>query len=207
MAATMSKGVVTSTHDIVRRIKDGDREAFSDLFAKYRTRLAVLIHFRLGPDLRRFVEVDDVLQETMLKAFRDLEKFDYRSSGSFMSWLTRIADHVIADFGRAQGRQKRAAEIVRFRSEGNPGGPEPVESTTPSRIFRENEELAALVARLDQLPEDYRTAIILAKIEGLTTPELAERLGKSNGAAALLLHRAIKRFRALTEALAAKEVR
>lgn len=57
--------------------------------------------------------------------------------------------------------------------------------------------MAALLARLDALSEEYRQAILLAKIEGLSTAELAERLGKSRQAAALLLHRALKRFRAL----------
>ena len=190
---------LTSTHDMVRRVKDGDREAFSDLFAKYRPRLASLIHFRLGPELRRFVEVDDVLQETLLRAYRDIEKFDYRGSGAFMNWLARIADHVIADLARSHGRIKRAGEDVRFRSEGNPGGPEPIDSMTPSRIFRENEELGKLIAKLDLLPDDYRTAIMLAKVEGLTTREMAERLGKSNEAVALLVHRAVKRFRALDD--------
>ncbi|MGH9827816.1 MAG: RNA polymerase sigma factor [Blastocatellia bacterium] len=191
---------LTSTHDIVRRVKDGDRDAFSDLFAKYRNRLAVVVHFRLGQDLRRFVDVDDVLQEALLEAYKDIEKFEYRGPGAFMNWLARIADHVIADLARSQGRAKRAAEVVRFRSEGNPEGPEPVDSITPSRIFRENEELAQLIAKLNKLPEDYRIAIVLAKIEGVTTRELAERLGKSSEAAALLLHRAIKRFRTLNEA-------
>jgi RNA polymerase sigma-70 factor, ECF subfamily len=195
---------LTSTHDMVRRVKDGDREAFSDLFARYRPRLATLIHFRLGLELRRFVEVDDVLQETLLRAYRDIEKFDYRGPGAFMNWLARIADHVITDLARSHGRIKRAGEDVRFRSEGNPGGPEPVDSMTPSRVFRENEELGKLIAKLDLLPDDYRTAIMLAKVEGLTTREIAERLGKSNEAVALLVHRAIKRFRALDDRLPRK---
>jgi DNA-directed RNA polymerase specialized sigma24 family protein len=55
-----------------------------------------------------------------------------------------------------------------------------------------------LLERLDALPADYRQAILLAKIEGLSTAELAERMGKSREAAALLLHRAVKRFRELT---------
>ena len=51
-----------------------------------------------------------------------------------------------------------------------------------------------LLARLDALPEDYRRVLVLAKIEGLTTAEMAERLGKSREAVALLVYRALKRF-------------
>jgi DNA-directed RNA polymerase specialized sigma24 family protein len=56
-----------------------------------------------------------------------------------------------------------------------------------------------LLDKLNALPEDYRQAILLMKVEGLSTPEAAERLGKSKEATALLLHRAVKRFRALEE--------
>lgn len=195
---------MTSTHHLVQRVKDGDSEAFAGLFDKYRGRLGVLIHYKLGQDLRRLVDVDDVLQETLMKAYRDIGRFEYRSPGSFMNWLARIAEHVIADLGRFQGRQKREADIVRFRSDSNPGGPEPVDSMTPSRIFRENEALARLIQELDRLPEDYRTVILLAKVEGLTTGGIAERLGKSKEATSLLLHRAIKRFRSLHDAATEK---
>jgi RNA polymerase sigma-70 factor (subfamily 1) len=187
----------TSSHDLIERVRQGDGDAFRGLFAKYRHRLAVLIHYRLGPELRRHADVEDILQETLLKAFRDIRQFDYQSPGSFFRWLARIADHIVADMARFQGRQKRAAEVVRFRSESNPGGPEPADTGTPSRIFRENEALGRLIEELNLLSEDYRRVILLSKVEGLTTAEVAQQLGKSNEATALLLHRAIKRFRAL----------
>jgi len=188
----------SSSQGLIDRIKHGDQEAFSRLFEKHRPRLAVLIHYRLSPELRRFYEVDDILQETFLEAFRDFDQFSYQSPGSFMSWLARISDHVMADLARSQGRQKRqAAEMLRFRSESNPSGPEPVDSRTPSRVFAEEEGLRELLAKLNALPENYRQAILLMKVEGLATQEAAARLGKTNESTALLLHRALKRFRAL----------
>jgi len=189
---------ISSSQGLIERIKNGDHEAFSALFKKHRPRLAVLIHYRLSPELRRFFEVDDILQETFLEAFRDFDQFTYESLGSFMSWLARISDHVMADLARSQGRQKRhAAEILRFRSESNPAGAEPIDSRTPSRIFAEEEGLQELVVKLNALPENYRQAIVLVKVEGLTTKEAAARLGKTSESMALLLHRALKRFRAL----------
>jgi RNA polymerase sigma-70 factor, ECF subfamily len=191
---------VTSSHGLIERIRNGDGEAFTALFNRYRPRLAVLIHYRMGLELRRLVEVDDILQETLLKAFRDFDQFTYRSPGSFMSWLARIADHVMADLARSQGRQKRhAVEMLRFRSASNPSGPEPVDSKTPSRVLAEEESVRGLLEKLNSLPDDYRQAILLMKVEGLSTQEAAERLGKSNQATALLLHRALKRFRSLQD--------
>ncbi len=190
----------TTTHDLLDRLNKGDESAFTALFERYQKRLALLIHYKLSPELRRFTEVEDALQETFFEAFRDIGQFRYEKPGAFLGWLSRIADHVIADAARFHGRQKRrAAELLRFRSAGNPDGPEPVDSATPSRLLAEKEKLSALIKRLDQLPEDYRKVILLAKVEGLSNAELAEQLGRSREATALLLHRAIKRFRALQE--------
>jgi RNA polymerase sigma-70 factor (ECF subfamily) len=190
----------TSSSNLIDRIKDGDKEALSLLFDRYRRRLAVLIHYRLGPHMRGLMEIDDILQETLLKAYLQLDQFSYRTPGSFLRWLSRIMDHVITDMARYHGRQKRhAAEVVPLRSESNPGGPEPVDSRTPSRFLAQDEGLRALLQELDELPKNYREVILLAKIEGLPTQEVAERMGKSREAVALLLHRAIKRFRQLHE--------
>ncbi len=187
-------GAPTSSNDLVARVKNGDRDAFSGLFEKYRGRLAVLIYFKLGAELRASCEVDDILQETLLRAWRDIERFHYRAPGSFLSWLACIADHVIIDAARYGGRERRAAAVAPLSQV-----PEAADTKTPSRLLAQKERAAALLDRLNALPEDYRQAILLAKVEGLSTAEVAERMGKSREAAALLLHRAIKRFRAISE--------
>ncbi len=66
-----------------------------------------------------------------------------------------------------------------------------------SRLLAQDEVLRALMRELDELPDDYRDVILLARIEGLSTPEVAERMGKSRAAVALLLHRAVKRLKKL----------
>jgi RNA polymerase sigma-70 factor, ECF subfamily len=190
----------TSTFDLVERFREGDDAAFSQLFLKYRPRLAVLIRYKLSATLRERLEVDDILQEVFLEASRDIKEFTYRSAGSFMGWLSTIADHVIADEARAQKRLKRnAGEMVRFRSESNPLGPEPVNSLTPSRILVRNEDAERLLARLEALPPDYRDAILMAKFECLSSAEIAERMHRSREAVAVLLCRALQRLRALGE--------
>src|SRR5262249_40590287 len=157
-------------------------------------------HFKMNPHSREFSEVEDVVQETMLRAFRDIDKFKYQSPGSFLRWLSSIADHVIIDRVRYRGRARRAGEELPFRSESNPLGPEPADTEPPSRIFGQQEAIQRLLDRLNSLPGDYRHAILMAKIEGLSTAEIAERLGKTREAVALLVYRAVKRFRAICEA-------
>ena len=191
----------TSTFGMVERFKRGETEAFGLIFRKYRRRLAVLVHYKMSSELRRVVEVDDILQEVFLAAAQDMGNFTYQSPGSLMAWLSRISDHVIVDAARYQHRDKRhAEEMLRFRSESNPAGPEPVNRETPSQVFLRAESIEILLKKLDALPTEYREMILLAKFEGLTTKEISERAKKSRESVALTLHRALKRFRELEAA-------
>jgi RNA polymerase sigma-70 factor (ECF subfamily) len=186
----------TSTFNLINRYRGGEEEAFSSLFEKYQRRLAVLIYYKLGSELRQNIDVDDILQETFLAASLQMATFSYRSPGSFMSWLSTIAEHAIIDAARFRDRQKRRpAEMLRLRSESNPGGPDPVDTKTPSRLFAQEEHLRKLLEKLTALPAHYRQVILLAKFEGLSTSEIAEQLKKRREDVGLLLHRALKRLR------------
>jgi len=189
----------TTTFDLLGRARQGSEDGCSLLFERYRRRLAVLIRYKLGPGRRGKLDADDLVQETLLRAYRGLPQFAYRSPGSFMHWLSAIADHAITDAIRHAGRARRRADEVPFRSESNPDGPEPVSTLTPSRVLAQEERLQALLGKLDALPEHYREALLLAKIEGLTTEEIAERLGKPRQAVSLLVFRALQRLRELLE--------
>ncbi len=117
----------TSTLGPIQKIKAGDQEAFSSLFVRYRRRLSILIHYKLGPGLTPFVSVRDILQETCLRAYRDFNQFTYAGPGSFLSWLSRIADHVLADQARYANRDKRRLDKRRRLSYRQP---------VPLRAFR-----------------------------------------------------------------------
>jgi RNA polymerase sigma-70 factor (ECF subfamily) len=191
----------TSTFGLVERFKRGETEAFSLIFRKYRRRLAVLVYYKMSAELRGVVEVDDILQEVFLAAAQDMGNFTYQSPGSLMAWLSRISDHVVVDAVRYQNRGKRHAEqLLRFRSESNPAGPEPVDRETPSQLFARAENIQILLKKLDALPGEYREMILLAKFEGLTTKEISERVKKTRESVSLTLHRALKRFRELETA-------
>ena len=186
----------TSTCDLVDRFKRGDQEAFSMLFGKYRRRLAVLVHYKMSAELRGKLEVDDVLQEVFLSAAQGLSRFTYQTPGSFMAWLSGIADHAIADAARHENRKKRRPkELLPFKSESNPNGAEPVDPRTPSQVFAQKESIENLLLKLDALPAEYRDVILMTKFEGLSTGEVSERLGKPRESVALILHRALKRLR------------
>jgi RNA polymerase sigma-70 factor (ECF subfamily) len=189
----------TSTFALLEKARAGDAASLSEAFEKHRRRLAVLIYYKLGGGTRDFAQVEDLVQETCLRAFRDLNSFTYRSPGSFFRWLASIADHAVIDRVRYQGRERRAGEEIRFRSPTNPAGPEPADTCTPSRVFAQHQAVERLTARLDLLPPDYREALVLSRIEGLTTAEIATRMRKSREAVALLVYRAVKRLRTLAK--------
>jgi RNA polymerase sigma-70 factor (ECF subfamily) len=190
----------TTTFDLLGKARQGAGDAASLLFERYQRRLAVLVRYKLGEEWRSKLDIDDLVQETMMRAYRDLDSFTYRSPGSFLHWLSAIADHTIADAVRYQGRARRhATAMLRFRSESNPLGPEPVDSLTPSRVFARAERLEALLRKMDELPEQYREVLLLSKIEGLTTEEISERLQKPREAVSLLVFRAVRRLRELME--------
>ncbi|MBL0160307.1 MAG: RNA polymerase sigma factor [Bryobacterales bacterium] len=185
----------TTTFLLLEQAKAGDNPALSRAFERTRRRLAVLVHCKLSPRTSDFADVEDIVQETCLRAFRDIHSFTYQSPGAFMRWLSTIADHVIVDRVRYQNRARRAGDDVPFRSESNPHGPDPATSATPSRLFAQQQAVEQLLARLDALPEDARQLILMAKLEGLSTAEIAAHLGKSREAVAVLLFRAVQRFR------------
>jgi RNA polymerase sigma-70 factor, ECF subfamily len=184
----------TSTFALLEKARLGDRESLSRMFEKHRRRLATLIHFKLSEEARGHSEVEDILQETLLRAFKDLDGFRYQSPGSFVRWLSSIADHVIVDRVRYHSRERRAGEEIPFRSASNPAGPDPRDSNTPSRVFSQRESVQRLMDALEELPDDYRQVILMAKIEGLPTGEIAERMGRSREGVALLVYRAVKRL-------------
>jgi len=154
---------------------------------------------RLLAFIRRRVEdpptAEDLLQETHLRAFRELDRFSYGGPQSFTRWLMTIAGHVVIDAVRYKDRDKRAGEKVPFRSASQPGGVDPAVSQTPSRLLAGREQLERLFQELDLLPPNYREAILLAKVEQLPCDEIGRRLGTSRENAALILHRALKQLR------------
>jgi RNA polymerase sigma-70 factor, ECF subfamily len=189
----------TTTYDLLERIRAGDREAFTPLFERYQARIAAFLRYRMSPALQHSAEVEDLLQETFLRAYREFERFQYQGQGSFLRWLMSIAGHVAVDTARYLGREKRRAEMIPLWSESRPGGANPVDTKTPSRLLAHREGLDRLFDSLNRLPEQYREILLFAKVEGLSTGEMAERLGKSRENVALLLHRALKQFRQLHE--------
>ncbi len=94
---------------LFQQARQGSREAINAVFERYGHRLHALIRFRLGPHLRRRLESRDILQATLLKAFKGIGRFEGSGSRSMMAWLGTIARDEIYDQADFYGRQKRDA--------------------------------------------------------------------------------------------------
>lgn len=186
------------TQELVALAKDGDSAAANQLCALYTDRVRWMVRLRMGRELRGQLESMDLVQETLVRALGGLDGFTYKSEGDFVRWLAKIAENELRGNLRKLRAEKRdVRREVRFDNYRSTAGgsfvrpPEPIRNTTPSVVTSRREDLARLEQALDALRPEYREAIVLAKIEGLSYDQIGARLGKSADAARMLATRAM----------------
>ena len=153
---------------LVERVQRGDKQAFGLLVAKYQRKLARLLS-RL---IRDPAEVEDVAQETFIKAYRALPSF--RGDSAFYTWLYRIGINTAKNFLVSQGR--RAPTTTDFDSEEAEtfeDGDQLRDINTPERLMMTRQIGDTVNSAMEALPEELKTAIVLREIEGLSYDEIA----------------------------------
>jgi RNA polymerase sigma-70 factor, ECF subfamily len=169
--------------ELVRRIQRGEREAWNELFARYHDQLLLGVRLRLGAGLRRHLESEDIFQSVALEAFRELERFEYRGQGSLERYLHTLVLNKLRDRADTFAAAKRAG-AVRLD-----------ESLAADLPAREPSYHAAGFERLERalqaLPADARELIVLRKLEGLSSQEVAAHLGTSDAAVRKAYSRAL----------------
>jgi RNA polymerase sigma-70 factor (ECF subfamily) len=170
---------------LIERAKRGDAAAFNALVRHVRPRLETAIRARVGSHLAARVEVDDLLQETLLWAFRSIESFRWRGDESFFRWLRGVAEHVIL---KAANRESSRLALPLLGEVAN-------HDATPSKAMRRHERFERLQAALNSLSPDHRRVVLLARIERLKLDEIARRMERSTEAVKQLLRRALDRLR------------
>lgn len=188
-------------HDPTPRAVAGDVTARHELLERHMGSLRSYIRVRLGRRLRSKETSQDLTQSVCRQVLENFERFDYRGEDSFRHWLLGQAENKIRDRQRFWHRNKRDQD----REEGNavaleaggvrgaaPSGLQ--DMATPSRHVAGREELQRLEETFAELPEDFRTVIHLARMEGLSHKEISERMGKTVSATRSLLCRALARL-------------
>jgi len=166
---------VESTHDLdldlVRRVQRGDNTAFDLLVRKYQHRIAGLISRYIAD----WSEVQDVAQETFLRAYRAMGSF--RGDAQFYTWLHRIAvntakNHLVAHNRRPPTEDVDAEDAAQFES-----GIRLRDTDTPERELMRQEMEQTVVRAVEALPDELRAAITMREVDGLSYEEIAQRMG------------------------------
>lgn len=174
---------------LLRAAREGSGEALGDLLDRYGERLLALIRARLGRKLRREVESRDVLQETLLDAFRDLEQFEGSGSATFMGWMAGIAVNKIRYQARHFRRMARDQQLRKSWYSGfDPAARQLHTQVSRIQLGRRARRLEQV---LDGLSEEHREVILLRHYEELRFRDIGERMGRSEDAARMLLARAM----------------
>lgn len=155
--------------ELVERAQKGDTKAFELLVAKY--------HRRLGRLLSRFIkdehEVNDVVQESFIKAYRALPNF--RGDSAFYTWLYRISINTAKNFlANNNKRPIMSSDIANSDGEVLDVVEQVADNLTPEAELMNKQILQTVESAVAKLPEDLRRAITLREMDGLSYEEIAE---------------------------------
>jgi RNA polymerase sigma-70 factor (ECF subfamily) len=181
-----------------------DAAGMGQFIGNHRPQLLAYIRKHLGTALGHKVEPDDVLQEVTIEALRRAGELSETDRDPF-GWLCQIAEYRLIDIHRKLfSTQKRAAgREVGLDAPGNDTQHTPLVNllvasiTTPSQAFSRDQKEFLLQEVLATLPDESREALRLRYVDGLPTKEIAERLGKSDGAVRVLLTRSLNKLQSL----------
>jgi RNA polymerase sigma-70 factor (ECF subfamily) len=174
--------------------KAGDADAFRVLVERHSRPLFRLAYRMTGNEQ----DAEDMVQETFLRAYRRIAKFDERAS--FGTWLYRITVNCSLDLVRAR---KRRSEHT------GPVNPEmedimqslPASSPTPDRMAMSGEARQRITDAMEELSASERTAFVLRHFEGMCIDEVSRVLGCRPGAARHCVFRAVQKLRRALEPL------
>lgn len=154
---------------LVERAQRGDKKAFELLVVKYQRKLARL----LSRFIRDSSEVEDVTQETFIKAYRALPSF--RGDSAFYTWLYRIGINTAKNYLVAMGRRAPTMTGVdNEEAEDIEQGEQLKDLNTPENQMISRQVAETVNSTLQELPEELRTAITLREIDGLSYEEIAQ---------------------------------
>ncbi|HEY2410339.1 MAG TPA: sigma-70 family RNA polymerase sigma factor [Polyangiaceae bacterium] len=175
--------------ELMDAARGGDNESFGALMRRHQKRI-----YRLAVHLLRdSAEAEDVTQETFVRAFGALDRFDGRSQP--FTWIYRIAVNLSLNSIRANKSERKGGSTDDPRLEGLL-----IETRAtiadPGRISEDKQLGQALCAGLDSLSDTLRTTLILVGIDGLSHAEAGEVLGCPEGTIAWRVHEARKKLKA-----------
>lgn len=172
------------TLDLLGRAKGGEEGAWDELFRRYHDPLLLAVRLRMGEELRAHLESEDIFQSVALESLRALERFEYRGPGSLNRFLRTLVANKIRDRVDTFRAGKRAGTV--------PLGDREIENPGPG--YFDPEVYERLERALKGLSAEQREVVLLRRVEGLSSREVAARLGKSDAAVRKAYSRALARL-------------
>jgi RNA polymerase sigma-70 factor, ECF subfamily len=166
-----------------RRAQRGDQDAFRSLVERH-GRAVYRLAYRMTGNVS---DAEDVVQETFLRAWKQLSRFDGRAA--FGTWVHRIGANCALDHIRARKVKGNVDSAVDPFANVAHGGP------SPERLAQSTQITELLIPALDRLTGMERTAFVLRHYEGLPILEIARVLGVEQGAAKHSVFRAVQKLR------------
>jgi RNA polymerase sigma-70 factor (ECF subfamily) len=172
----------------VERAQSGDSDAFR-LLVEQHSRAVFRLAFRMTGNEQ---DAEDVVQETFLRAYRQLDKYEARAS--FSTWLYRIASNYSLDLIRMRKRHEDKRERGKVE-ERDILQTLPVNTPGPDRIVYSGQVQERVNEALNELSAQERTAFVLRHFEGMSIDEIGETLGTGTNATKHSIFRAVQKLR------------
>ena len=187
--------------ELLERARGGDDAARDELFSRCRNYVRLLARVHIESWLQAKVDPSDLVQQTLLEAYRGLDGFQGQTEGEWLAWLKQILKHNATDYirhykGTAKRRIQREVPMELPGDGSSLFRLDPAaRSETPSQLVMQHEHEIQLAEAVSRLDEDYQEVILLRNVQRLSFNEVAERMDRSRPAAQMLWLRALRKLK------------
>lgn len=187
--------MASDAESLVQGASRGDGEAIAALLERHLDSLRAYVRLRMGPRVRRWDSEEDVAQSVCREALEQMGAYTYRGEAAFRHWLFTLVRRKLADRDAHLRAEKRDVDRV-ISDAGNAAAAREIHGSfgTPSELAVRAETMARIEKALDGMPEVAREVVLMSRLAGLTTNEIAERLGQEPSSVRATLSRALARL-------------
>jgi RNA polymerase sigma-70 factor, ECF subfamily len=179
----------------VAMARDGDSEAFRTLVERHSRAVYRLAHRMTG----NASDAEDVVQETFLKAYKQLGRFESRAN--FGTWLHRIAVNCSIDLIRSRPHREAGHDAADLEALGSEDAADESGHHTPERLMLSTEVKDRINSAMSTLSHRERAAFVLRHFEGNSIEDISRSLGLKTNATKHSIFRAVRKMRAALEPL------